>query len=202
MKRRTFLSVLASGVVGVSLCDVEWIPTPIQSTQPVPTGLLTGLDQITAAVAREVGRVLDWRGEFVQGDYSLGMAGMTDQFCVDVGLDEREWAAGVRHDRIIVPAAHAIAQRVRDHGLHRFGALPIPGGACEGLVATDEQTGVTVRGLRAFSVGRTYVRPIYREAHEDGPYDDDDLEVIGEELVDEPPGWITRFDILGGPANG
>lgn len=201
-RRRVFLQVLSSGVVGLSLCDVEWIPTPITSTQPLSTGLLTGLDQITAAIAREVGRVLDLRGEFVPGDYALGMAGMTDQFAVNVVIAADEWTRSVQQDRIIVPAAYALAERVRDRGLNRFGALPLPpfGSVADALVATDEQTGVTVRGLRAFNIGSTYMRPIYKEEHDAPPYDDDDdnREVIWEELVETSPHWVTRFDILAG----
>ena len=202
MNRRRFLSVLSSGAVGLSLVDAEWIPTPFTSTQQLPTGLLTGLDQITAALAREMGRVLNLRGQFVPGDYKLGMAGMTDQFVVDVGIDEQEWAAGVRHDAHIVPAAHALAEQVRDHGIHRFGALPVPyNGGTDGVVATDQQTGVTVRGLRAFMIGQSYMRPIYNTDSSAAPYDDDDREVIGEELVEVPPRWMTRFDIIGGHEN-
>ena len=172
MNRRSFLTILSSGVVGLSLVDVEWIPTAIQSTTPLPSGLLTGLNQITAAVAREVGHILDLRGRFVPGDYSFGMASMTDQCSVDIGLDEYAWASGVRHDATIVPAAHVLAKRVRDGGLCRFGALPIPVAIEDGVVATDELSGVTVRGLRAFTLGSTC----------------------------SPPHWVTRFDIIGGRA--
>ena len=187
-----------SGVVGLSFVDIEWIPTAITSTQPLPSGLLTGLDQITAAIAREVGRLADIRGAFVPGDYRLGMAGMTDQFSVDVGVDDQGWIAGVSHDAAIVPVAIAFAQHIRDRGLHRFGALPLPLGGEDALVASDELSGVTMRGIRAFLPGHTYMRPIYKEAPDDT--DDDDLEIIGEEPVEVPPRWMPRFDIIGGQA--
>lgn len=197
--RRRFLQVLASGAVGVSLVDVEWMPTAIQSTQPLTsTGLLTGLEQITAALARAVGQEPGVRGTFIPGDYRLGDAGMTDHINIDIGLDEKTWASGVDQERHILPAAAALAHMLRDRDVRQFGALPLPpeGTVDEALVATDQASGVTVRGIRAWNIGGGYHRPIYAEHDED--VDDDDLVQIGERWVDIEPHWMTRFDILGG----
>ena len=152
----------------MSFCDVEWLPTPIQSAQPLPTGLLTGLNQITAAIAREVGRVSHIQGAFVPGDYRMGMAGMTHQFCIDMEIDEQRWRDGVPHEEYIVPVGERFAQDIRDREICRFGALPLPrpGVVEEAVVATDTQTGMTVRGIRAFN--------------------------------DVPSHWMTWFDIIGG----
>lgn len=196
IERRRFLQVLASGVVGLSLVDIEWIPTAIQRTQPLSPGHLTGLEQITAALARAVGQELGVRGIFVPGDYRLGDEGMTEHVSVDIGLDDQAWARGVEPERTLLPAAAALANLLRDRDVQRFGALPLPGIVTEALVASDQASGVTVRGIREWTIGTGYTVPVYADHDED--VDEDDLVQIGECWVDVEPRWMTRFDILGG----
>lgn len=175
MKRRSFLTLLSSGVVALCLPDVEWVPTtPSGVLAPAASETLTDIGQITVAVLREMTtRLPDLRGTFLPGSYLIGHEGMTHQW--NVGLAPEGDNAGLTLKRSIVPAAAALAARVHEKELRRFGALPIPSVlyAEDAAVATDERSGLSVRGLRQYQLGDRYG-------------------------MDE--GWLYRFDVLGGKA--
>lgn len=182
--RRTFLTRLASGIVGVSLVDVQWVPTAV-SSQIHPAALLTDINAITAAFLREVvtaDPVSQLRGQFVPGDYTLGPGGFDQQWNIACDVGD---SGAVDLERYIRPAALQMRHRLIAHHLTRFGALPIPrGGGVEGVVATDHVSGVTVRGIRTYD-------PL------GAGYED---EVTGEWVETRPPGWLLRFDVLGSAA--
>jgi hypothetical protein len=152
VNRRSFLTRLASGVVGLSLVDVEWMPGAIERTIAA-TGELTDIDQIAAEILRRmVARAPDLRGRFVPGDYRLGMPGMTDQFSVEC----LPYKDGMLPERDLEPAAAVLVNYLNDKQLTSFGALPIPRGDYEGAVATDAGTGLTVRAIRIYDIGIEY----------------------------------------------
>lgn len=144
--RRSFLTLLTSGAIGLSLPPVEWAA----GVQIAEIGYdLTTMEGGTAAILREmVARRPKDPGEFVSGAYLLGHEGLT-----------RHWSIGLEvHDdqpldveRYIRPAAHRMVHALK--GYRRFGALAVPDGMADGAVATDPLTGLTVRGVKAFNIG-------------------------------------------------
>ena len=86
VNRRNFLTVLSSGLVGVSLVDTQWIPTPIETTLAIPDGPLTDIRIIAAEMVRLMAAQMpSLRAEFIPGNYELGSNnGLTTQFGVDI----------------------------------------------------------------------------------------------------------------------
>lgn len=186
VNRRAFLTRLSSGIIGLSLVDVQWVPTAIRSAID-PTAPLTDINAITAAFLRELVEPIDGnplsalRGRFVPGDYMLGGANGFDQQW-NIGVDTGEDGA-VDLERYLSPAALQMRHTLVQRRLTRFGALPLPTGI-EGAVATDHVSGVTVRGVRAYDV--------IGAGFED--------EETGEWVETRSPGWMLRFDVLGSAA--
>ena len=176
MDRRTLLTRLASGIVGVSLVHTEWIPAAMTSELPPTASPTTDMRwQVADFLAEMVnGPLHGWDGRFIPGHYTIGSGGMTDQFNISYepgfGLSREELLA-----RCIHPAAIALSRKVHHNNLYAFGALPIPVlpgvDRIEGAVATDKVTGVTIRGLRVFI-----------------PYDP---------VQNVPEHWVDQFDVLG-----
>src|SRR3990167_4199950 len=144
--RRTFLTRLASGVIGVSLVDVQWVPTAIRS-HINPTDPLTDIHAITAVFLREMmtptqrnDQVAQLRGQFVPGDYTLGVGGFDKQWNIGVNPGDD---GPVNVERYITPAALQMRHKILTTRLTRFGALPLPRDI-EGAVTTDQVSGVTV----------------------------------------------------------
>lgn len=168
MNRRSFLTRLASGIVGVALVDVEWIPTP--STLTIPeSAALTDMDTITAEYLRRLVNQLNqpWRpftGRFIPGAYRLGEHGLIEQLGIDMQVSKLEIERGLNPDAYLEPAAYQMAQAINKKHLKAFGALPVnlhmPD--LEAAVATDEATGVAVRGLRFFDIDFEYGHPHWK----------------------------------------
>lgn len=185
MNRRAFLTRLSSGIIGLSLVDVQWVPTAIRASID-SAAPLTDINAITAAFLRELVTPGPWeslpiRGQFVPGDYTLGLGGFDKQWNIAVDTDDH---GAVDLECYIRPAALQMRHHLIEDRLTRFGALPIPRGDIEGAVGTDQLSGVTVRGLRVYD--------ILGSGYED--------EVTGEWIEISPPGWRLRFDILGSAA--
>lgn len=173
MKRRTFLTRMASGIIGVSLVNVEWVPTAITSQLPSAGAAFTDPHQITAEFLAEMvrGPLRGWQGQFVPGNYMIGEGLMNSQCNISYKADE-VLSRGELKERYITPAANALAKNVIRKEMRAFGALPMPTHEyCEWAVAMDEATGVAVRGLQVWI-----------------PYDP---------IHDTPPYWAHRFDVLG-----
>ena len=148
MNRRSFLTRLASGVVGLSLVDVEWIPTPIirEIAHAAP---LTDLNTITAEYLRRLVQQLSgFRASFVPGDY----AGMDTHLGIDFMVSKQQMERGLNPYEFIDPAAGRMADEIQRRKFVAFGALPTNLHAVDAAVATDELTGVTVRGLHLFDL--------------------------------------------------
>lgn len=170
MNRRGFLTRLASGVVGLSLVDVEWVPTPITGHID-PLAPLTDINAMTADfVKRLAARLPDLRASFTPGAYTVGDHGLNQQLGIDFAVTKREMDRGLNPDQYLVPAATAMARRLGR--MTAFGALPVDLGALEyeAALATDEVTGVAVRGVRFFDDDRPHFMT---------------------------PHWKVRFDVLG-----
>lgn len=146
MNRRSFITRLASGLVGVSLIDVEWVPTAIAA--PLQADLST-LDGVTAEVLRLMTQRIDgFRAAFIPGQHTLGERGMTHQWHVQMTPRSSVYEVDSRRD--LEPAAAYLAQEARDW--HQFGALPIALFGAEGALAVDGVTGIAVRGIRQYDV--------------------------------------------------
>lgn len=144
--RRSFLTLLTSGAVGLSLPPVEWAA----GAQIAEIGYdLTTMEGVTAAVLREMVALRPREpGEFVSGAYPIGYHGLTHQWNVGVGA---YGDAPLDMERGIIPAAHALAHKLAAY--RRFGALSVPVGMDGCAVATDLFTGLTVRGVRQYNPG-------------------------------------------------
>lgn len=166
LERRTFLTRLASGLVGVSMVDVEW--ARIQPMRILGAGRLTAQDIAEArtplSIAQDIAEAAirawsaRWDRPQVERIFSgtlLGEAGLTSMQCVNLGRGSYG-PEGIRHD---VDGAVALLDTVvRHHGATRMGALPTPrwadtlgwaapvnsDGQCA-VVATDDRTGLTLR---------------------------------------------------------
>lgn len=156
MNRRNFLTRLASGAIGLSLVDVEWIPTPpaLNLSAAAP---LTDISTITAEYLRRLVGQLDrpwreFRGVFVPGTYALGDHDLTEQLGIDMMLSVQEMTNGINTEMVLVPAAHRMAHEIDRKGLRAFGALPATFPGVDAAVATDEKTGVTVRCVQFYDI--------------------------------------------------
>lgn len=189
--RRVFLQLLTSGVVGLSLVETEWIPTPITSTMVPASGPLVDIEAITAeCLRRTAAQLVDLRGSFVAGDYRLGDGGFTDQLNVGGPLSDKDRTLGIDPVGCLEPIAHGLANEVRYRELQRFGALPLLRDGSPGAVASCQRTGLTIRGIQYYDIGGT---TMYEICNDEG-------EQIGEQAIMRPPEWLMRFDIIGGKA--
>lgn len=142
MNRRSFLTVLSSGLVALSLPPLEWMPgVPIDA---VAAADLTTVAGITAAMVREMAALMpDLRGTFMPGAYKLGEHGLRSQWNIAA---EAEADGSVSQSFVIKPAARALMDNLREKRI--FGALPITGlEGCAAAVAIHERTGLCVRGV-------------------------------------------------------
>lgn len=153
MNRRSFITRLASGVVGLSLVDTEWIPRPVYSHLS-STAPLTDIEAITSEFLKRLVHCLpDLRSTFVPADYVRGMSG-SSQLRIDMMLSPLEMERGINADAYLEPAAYHMAHAINDKRLRTFGALVVDIPGVDAAVATDETTGATVRGIRAYNLDR------------------------------------------------
>lgn len=177
MNRRSFVTLLSSGLAALCLPQIEWVPSGPTSELVVPSAdaVLTDIDQITAEMLRQMTqRLPDLRGTFVPGAYRLGEHGLTDHWNVQLqpSVMRSNDLQGLTVRESIAPAAAVMVEKVRGAGLRRFGAFPCAMRDIQAAVATDERSGLSVRGLRQY--------------------------FLGDEL--QPEGWMYRFDVVGGRA--
>jgi hypothetical protein len=139
--RRSFLTRLVGGAVGLSLVNVEWVPTPIVRHV---TGDLSTIEGATSEFLRRmVEAAPDTRAVFVPGVRGIGAEGMTNQW--NVVFDD---LLNVRQH--IQPHVASLMKRVA--GYRAFGALPVDIHGVDATVAMDERTGLAVRGVRQYDV--------------------------------------------------
>lgn len=165
MNRRAFMTVLGSGLVALSLPPLEWVPG-VQAAALSALDLST-IDGVTAAMVREMAALMpDLRGTFIAGAHHIGAHGLNHQWNLAVSGEED---GSLALDTRIKPGAEALMANLRDK--RTFGALPTLGlGDCDAAVATDERTGLCVRGIRRFALGDDFL----------------------------PKGWNYRFDVVAG----
>lgn len=173
MNRRSFVTLLGSGIAALCLPEVEWVPTAPTSTLAGPrTKTLTDIAEITTELLHQMAlRLPNLRGRFVPGVYQIGHESMTSQWNAVTMLDE---GTGVDVTENLVPAAKGLARAIGDQRLDVFGALQVNIPGVDAVVATDERSGLAVRGIRMYDI-----------CPHDPPF---------------APGWRYRFDVLGGRA--
>lgn len=152
MNRRALLTRLSSGVVGLSLVDIQWVPGAITSEIPL-VAALTNIEAITAECLRcVVNELPQWRGAFVPGDYTLGFNGMNAQYGIDLEVSDVQFKYGINPVEFLVPAASRLATEIERHKITSFGALGVDIPNSHAAVATDEGTGITVRGVQYYDI--------------------------------------------------
>jgi hypothetical protein len=159
MNRRLFLQRFASGLIGASLVDVQWVPTA--QTIALPTinpAKLTTIDEITAEMVRLM--AAEWHKPRATAlhdrAYRLGERGLTTQFGIDMRFGPDEAVHAEAH---LLQVAARLTTYAKDLNVTAFAALPVPHDLKEVAVASDERTGLVVRGIRWFDI---YEEPQYR----------------------------------------
>lgn len=173
MNRRSFLTVLSSGLVALSVPPIEWVAGVDARVLPesfvAPTLAYTDVGAATTAVLREmVDRRLmqsKWPAQFMAYARHVGDGGLTEQLhcMVDTGIDDE-----IGFERAIVPIAAALHQQTKSYT--RFGALPTESYDCDAAVAIDTRYGLAVRGIKMWSAGDSFL----------------------------PEGWNWRFGVVAG----
>jgi hypothetical protein len=159
---------------------VQWTAGLTPTATLTPTAAPASIEDVVVALLAEMRPLLpDLRGSFIPGEYRLGrLNGLTDQFCINMAGGSGPTPDACDRERFLVPAAKVLAAEVRHRQARHFGALPIPPQITHGAVATDERSGLTIRGIAQYDVN----------VQEPGW------------MFARPGGWTYRFDVLSGRA--
>lgn len=194
LSRRRFLQILgvtsaavvAAPYVGSALGEAGalWTPTTMGV---VPDMEMVGYFLTTDLITREALRILkqnlalvnfvnaNYDQAFQQGGLKVGEHGMTSQFAVDCFLPEASrqvMPMKVLKQDFVKPMVDQMSNIIKAEGIRKFGPLELPIGVEEASRATDSQTGISVRAVKAGYLD--YATGEYRN--------------------------VLRLDVLGGPA--
>jgi hypothetical protein len=148
--RRGFLGTLLASIAATTIdpSKLLWTPPADLVLPPLHPHALVTLQHITTEMLRQIEEICGVNYEQVHAD-KVRNAGLTDQFSIGLCCPTEVGIIGLE-ERIVTPAARALANELRHRKVRRCGELPLPGpetGVLESQRVTSTRSGLSLRGL-------------------------------------------------------
>jgi hypothetical protein len=156
MNRRGFLAAFGSATLalaGSNYMPSAWLWNPSPEVPVMPSPAFT-LDWFMYDFLKEFERQLPYFTSAAEGA-KIGEDRLTDQINIAVAIEPWLYkdATDPRQavfERIVKPAACAMAQTAVQNRMQRFGKLPLPLGVEQATTVTSNRSGISVRAIRGF----------------------------------------------------